>query len=200
MVKWRMLTGYAKAIGFGVLISLSVDLIGHFLKQPQHPNYFVFNIFLLFDLWIFGIAAASLLKRRKRMYNVLFLLFGMGTIYCVYNFLFLQKEQFNTYSFLVESLILVFLYLVAFIDQYTISIGPIYRQPFFWICIGNIVFYASNIPFFAFFHYLVEYHQEAARSLYLITKISSLVRSMLFLIAFLFFTKPAKSLIRHERQ
>jgi len=148
-----------------LFITVVVELSAKFLLTAENENnggidrsvrYMMFNIFTTFEFifysWIFLFQISS--NSLKKIISVSIPVYA---ILVIVNIFFVQGiYKFHTYTYLLGSFLMV-VYSCFFFYE---SILPDYiktklsMQPFFWICIGLLIFYLGSVIINALFEYL----------------------------------------------
>ena len=128
---------------------VAVELGGLFISEvlDQKYNYWLYNIanFISFNYWFF--IFYKILRKSK------FLVIGFSFIYSVASiFVWLRYENFFTeiqsLAYILGAILLTILIMIFFIDTLKSDrILTAHQEPFFWISIGLLLYYLTNIPF-----------------------------------------------------
>ncbi len=139
-----------------LLLTVIVELVGTWFSYKDIKNYWLYNIFTTIE-FIFYSFLFYLHFRRPVFKKVALVLIPILILFDVVNLTFIQgTKYFHTYTFLLGSFFIVvfccfFLYesiLPEHINQH------LSKQPFFWICIGLLIFYLGSVIINALFEYL----------------------------------------------
>lgn len=139
-----------------LLLTVIVELLGTWFRYKDIKNYWLFNIFTTIEFIFYSFL--FYLHFRRPVFKKIALGFIPLLILCdAVNLAFIQgTSYFHTYTFLLGSFFIVvfccfFLYesiLPEHINQH------LSKQPFFWICIGLLIFYLGSVIINALFEYL----------------------------------------------
>ena len=140
-----------------LLITVIIELIGIWYTYKVIRNYWMYNIFTTFEYLFYSYLfyrhfRSDTFKKIARWFMPFYLLA------VTLNLTFIQDgtKTFHTYTFLLGSFFIVvfccfFLYESILPDQINHKLS---MQPFFWICIGLLIFYLGSVIINALFEYL----------------------------------------------
>lgn len=140
-----------------LIITVCVELIGYWYTLQGTRNYWMYNAFTTFEFLFYAFLFYSNFK--KVLFKKISLYFIPAYILAVsFNLAFIQSgtKYFHTYTFLLGSFFIVVFccfYLYESILPEHIN-QKLSRQPFFWICIGLLIFYLGSVIINALFEYL----------------------------------------------
>lgn len=139
-----------------LLLTVVVELLGIWFSYKSIKNYWLYNIFttieFIFYSFLFYLHFRRTVFKKIALGFIPFLILSDAA-----NLAFIQgTKYFHTYTFLLGSFFIVvfccfFLYesiLPEHINQH------LSKQPFFWICIGLLIFYLGSVIINALFEYL----------------------------------------------
>ncbi len=149
-----------------LLTTVAVELTAKFILTAKHEDiivevdrsvrYMLFNVFttaeFVFYSWIFLLYLSS-----KTLRKVIIILIPVYILLVTFNVGFIQGvNKFHTYTFLVGAFLMVvyscfFLYESILPESLNFKLS---MQPFFWICIGLLIFYLGSVIINALFEYL----------------------------------------------
>ena len=162
----RYLPDYLGFILFAVISSLLFDSLGLALRYAHLENNApVYNIYWFFCLWFMSMAARRLINGDlfKRMMMVTP---GVVTVLGIY---FVWERNWTGLTnklYLSVCIALVFSYLLVLMQLLSVNTKKLFREPVFILCITLILYYACNIPFWAYLDYLIHHENSVARKLY----------------------------------
>ena len=148
------------AIVNGIVIALS--------HQGVHTS-FIFHIYTVFEFLFLSLFYLQVFGKDTR--KIIIPLIALFSLWCIYNYLFLQNgDKVNTYTRPIEAII-VMLYGMLFINkQNNVERDASWGSDGLnWINTGILIYYASNLFVFVFFNFLVNgerYMFEIAMSLH----------------------------------
>lgn len=180
-----------KLVTIQLLLILFVEAVG--LTEIVFNKYYLYNSYLLSELFITSLTAYFLLKKtliKKATYITLPLLLISWSSEVFLH----QCKNFATITFLLSSVLFLGMFIVILYHYGTTQLLPA-KQPAFWVCISMIVYYGCNIPIFSFIDYLIVNHHGNPEVLYTVINNSvSILRYMLLAVAFfLILKKPLQS-------
>jgi hypothetical protein len=155
VVYFRKRTIETKIIALHFLLSFAPILVIYFLGLRGKLVNIPQNMYLLVQMFTLSLLFAAALGKKYRN-----LLLGVGFLYAVFwfiNFLFIQKDEFNTYTKAFGSIIFIFYCLLYYyrllID---LPVQELQRVPMFWYITSNLVYNAGTLFLLLFTTYLVE--------------------------------------------
>lgn len=148
-----------------LIITVLVELTAKFLLTAENETiasidrsvrYMMFNVFttgeFVFYYWIFLFYISS-----KALRKTIIFLIPVYILLVILNIAFIQGiYKFHTYTFLVGAFLMVvyscfFLYESILPDSLDTKLS---LHPFFWVCIGLLIFYLGSVIINALFEYL----------------------------------------------
>jgi hypothetical protein len=122
----------------------------------RSTRFMLFNVFTACE-FVFYSAIFLLHLGNKTLKKIIRILIPVYLLLVTLNIMFVQgTNSFHTYTFLLGSFFMVvyscfFLYESILPDSINIKLS---LQPFFWICIGLLIFYLGSVIINALFEYL----------------------------------------------
>lgn len=143
-----------------LLVTVTIELIAKFV-MGEHPSsrpvrFMMFNIFTASE-FVFYSAIFLLHLNNVTLKKIIRLLIPTYLVLVIINILFIQGvNSFHTYTFLLGSFFMVvyscfFLYESILPESLNTNLS---KQPFFWVCIGLLIFYLGSVIINALFEYL----------------------------------------------
>jgi len=142
-----------------LFLTVLIEFIGwcyHFF-EANHTNYWLFNFFttieLIFYAYLFSLNFKHTILKKIATYFIPLLM-----LISILNYTYLQgKEQFHTYTLLFGSFFMVifccvYLYELIITDAHY---ETLFKQPFFWICFGILLFYLGSVIINSLFDYML---------------------------------------------
>ena len=155
VVYFRKRTIETKIIALHFLLSFAPILVIYFLGLRGKLVNIPQNLYLLIHMFTLSLLFATALGKKYRN-----LLLGVGLIYAAFwaiNFIFIQKDDNNTYTKAFGSIIFIFYCLLYYyrllID---LPVQELQRVPMFWYITANLVYNAGTLFLLLFTPYLVE--------------------------------------------
>jgi hypothetical protein len=141
-----------------LLLTVFVEFIGYLsvIYAVQDKNYWIYNIFttveFIFYAYLFEqYFKLPFLKKVAKYFIPLIIVFS------IVNFIFIQgTEHFHTYTLLFGSFFLV-LFCCCYFYEWVLpeQINQnLLKQPFFWVCVGLLLFYLGSVIINALYEYL----------------------------------------------
>ncbi|RYD58296.1 MAG: hypothetical protein EOP56_05070 [Sphingobacteriales bacterium] len=174
-----------------VFIALAIEVTGYYMSIGQVKNGWIFNLYLLPELWLFGLAGRYFYRKNYLLVNVPIMLL-VGTACLIIDVYFNGINNLAHWAILSIGIILILIYLNALIGN-SLFTDNIFSQPIFWISIATILYYACIIPSFGLYQYLADSHPNILKKLYNIVFIFNNVRYIFIAVGFYLFAKQFKS-------
>ncbi len=166
MYHWRKLPVFLRLIFVEVTFSILFDTTGWLLHYFDiENNAGLYNIYWFFNLWFTGMAAWQVLNMPGFKKMALVMLY----ITTIAGFYFVWAKQFTglaSYFFLSACVVLTFLYLLVLVQFLSVNTQKLFREPVFLLSVTLIIYYACNIPFWAYLNYLNQHQDSLARKLF----------------------------------
>lgn len=171
-----------------VIFALLCEWGAQFIVKHYHRNnIWVFNIYLLVEVWLIGLAGRLLLRNKLIQKFVLPVLILATLIWCS-NIYFSGMADFANWCFVASSLILIVLYFIVLFDNALFSSQKIITQPVFWLSFSIIIFFGCDLPYFGIRNYLVNKHSDIELKVDYINYILNFIRYPLVAISFILCT------------
>ena len=155
LIRYKAKQDYIKLLGLMLLASV-IATAGQFLlfEIKITPNY-ASSIYYILELpmlaTIYYLATNKTIPRTS-----VIIISGAYVVLGFWNLFFLQKNGINSYTLVMESIIIIFYALYYFywlIEK--LPTTQLHRLPMFWLNSAWIFFFSGNLFFFAFISYLV---------------------------------------------
>ena len=92
---------------------------------------------------------------------------------------------FSIYSFIAESLVITAVYALVLYEVMHHPGANKFRLPELWICIGLLLYFACNLPYFSVFDFLNQHHPKVSKVLFrIITDVFANIRYLCMAIGF----------------
>lgn len=174
-----------------LLLTVVVEFIGYLaiIYAIKNKNYWLYNVFNTIEFMFYAFMFAQsfqlpILKKLAYSFIPILILFSAN------NYINLQgTDRFHTYTLLFGSFFMVFFCCCYFYEwvlpeQITQNL---LRQPFFWICVGLLLFYLGSVIINALYEYLrsSDMIQEGKRIYIFINRSLNIILYTSFSISFL---------------
>jgi len=155
LIRYKAKQNYIKLLGLLLIASIMATACQFILFEVKvTPNY-ASTLYHIFELpllaTIYYLATNRTIPRTSVIViGAAYVLFGM------WNLIFIQKQNINSYTLVVESIIIIFYSLYYFywlIEK--LPTTQLHRLPMFWLNSAWIFFFSGNLFFFVFISYLV---------------------------------------------
>jgi hypothetical protein len=188
---FKRMDSFKKILFIQLIVWIAFYVISHLITSSQiyrgipEDNQWVYNISTFLEISILMAAAGTFYKdiTLKRLVAIAYVLFVLLTFVMWWKFGF---KEFNINAYVPGSLIVCVLYSVILHDCFfTNKNSPRLWNPDIWICIGLLVYFACNLPYFSLFHYLNKHHLGLSKILFnLITQVLANIRYLLLGLGF----------------
>jgi hypothetical protein len=141
-----------------LLLTVFVEFIGNLsvIHAVKEKNYWIYNIFTTFEFIFYAYLFTDNFKlpilRKIALYFI-----PLVVVFSISNYLFLQGTQhFHTYTLLFGSFFIV-LFCCCYFYEWVLpeQINQnLLKQPFFWVCVGLLLFYLGSVIINALYEYL----------------------------------------------
>ena len=152
-LKFKVRQYYIVLLGFTLLASVCGDAASFLLRGIANPNYgaSVYNM-VVFPL-ITAIYYYSVGNRHK---NLFVFVSAAVVLFTIVNVLFIQKSSINSYTLIIQSIIIICYSLYYFYWLIReLPTSQLHLLPMFWINSAYILFFSGNLFLFVFTSYLV---------------------------------------------
>jgi hypothetical protein len=175
-----------------VVGALIFELSGFFIHKTPGSNQWLFNCYLPFDCGLPLLAAHYFLKKRNNTYLLIggYVLFLVVEVYDIYS------KGINTFAmnaYITDSILLICTYLIVLYTTVMTYRGSIIRLDTFWLCLGIILFYGCNIPYFSMLGLMVRY--GVGTQLFIILRVLNNVRYLFVAYSFYQYYMHNKTLL-----
>lgn len=182
----RLFPGYLRFFSFFLLLTLSVELTGFYLKEHFINNYRLYNLFTPVELCFYSYIYYHALQS-ARIKKIIRLVIPLYLVFFVINILFLQnKREFDSYTETINDF-LISAYALAYF--YKLILKPpeagLYGDPLFWISTGLLLFYAAELPYMSLFNFLEKKYKAVFNDYYPVIDYLNIIMYSLFAIGFL---------------
>lgn len=155
LIRYKAKQDYIKLLGLLLFASI-VAAAGQFLLFAVKitPNY-ASTVYHILELPLLATIYYHATKRTIPKTSVI-VISGVYIVLGFWNLLFIQKQNINSYTLVVESIIIIFFSLYYFywlIEK--LPTTQLHRLPMFWLNSAWIFFFSGNLFFFVFISYLV---------------------------------------------
>lgn len=142
-----------------LIVTVLVELSARWIWKERPQKFVIFNFFtaseFIFYSWVFYYHLTN-----KTLRKIIILFIPIYLLLFILNVSFLQllSTSFHSYTFLLGSFFVVvyscfFLYESILPEFINVKLS---RQPFFWICIGLLIFYLGSVIINALVEYLTK--------------------------------------------
>jgi hypothetical protein len=155
LIRYKAKQDYIKLLGLLLFASIIAAAGQFFLFAIKiTPNY-ASTIYHILELPLLATIYYRATKRTIPKTSVI-VISGVYVVLGFWNLLFIQKQNINSYTLVVESIIIIFYSLYYFywlIEK--LPTTQLHRLPMFWLNSAWIFFFSGNLFFFVFISYLV---------------------------------------------
>lgn len=167
-------------------LTLVVELAGYTLRALRRDNAPIYNIYIIvnFAYLIFLLRSFLRNERIKRIFSWSIFTF---VVIALINIFFIQGfYSFNTYTFIIGSIIMVICCIYYFYQRMKFPDSQsLLRDPTFWLSTGLLFFYTCSLPIFGLNNFVANIPLYIYNSFYLINQLLNIILYSLFMISLL---------------
>ena len=193
---FRILSNPYKIVLFLTGIATISETSGYYISYILHDsNAWLFNIYMILEVWLMGLAAFYLIQNTISKY-ILITLILTNTAFWVYNIYSYSIYKFASTSMILGCIIMTIIYIMVLISNSLFISKNIFSQPVFWLCLSSLLYFGGDIPFMGLHNYLFEKNPKLGDQLVNINTILDIIRYPLLGISFILLgrqhSKPLK--------
>ena len=182
LLNFKSLNPTGRIIVFQLLFASLAEIIGSRFTYMRIPNVSVFNIYMIIEFLLLGVAPLFVLEERKTRLAIIALLVA-GLSFHVYNI------ATGGLDFFANKSIVLYGFILAAVYFYTLVRNPGQPaekriSPLSLICIAHIIYFIGCIPFFGLFHVVRSDYPGVFNGLFNINFILSILRYLLIAFSF----------------
>ncbi|MGN6568824.1 MAG: hypothetical protein ACTHJ0_12770 [Flavipsychrobacter sp.] len=166
-----------------VTLALVCEVVGEGVEKIYHKNnLWIFNLYLLAETWLNGLAGIVLLKNKSikvAIHNTLFLL----TVIWIINVYSNGMQIFANWCFVASAIATIIIYMLVLFNN-AFSKQSIFTMPAFWLSISIILFFGCDLPYFGLRNYLLKHSVNIEEQLYYVNYVLNFLRYPLIAICF----------------
>lgn len=175
-IRYKTLSkNHFKYIVWLLLVILTIELYSrYYIITQKSSNAWAINIYLLIEFTIISYTyyRSFQTKLSQKLLTGAYLL---SIAFGIFNIFLIQKSEFNSYNFILFSLLIIF-YILEFIRQALISDKFSFQHDaLFWFSIGGLLFFTGNIIVIGFISEWIKISMKLASDLYLINRILNII-------------------------
>jgi len=180
-------------VGVYLIVMFSTEVAAWIYSKELHKsNHWIYNLLTIFEIICLSLIYNKAIIQKKILSHqnkllVLFSCFSLINIFLIQGF-----WKFNTYTYMIGCAIVIFYfvqYLRGLLD--TSEIIPLHKIPFFWITLGNMLFFSGSFFYMGAINYILETRID--KSAYMISTLVysfAAIQYFLFIIGFICNLKP----------
>jgi len=184
----RKLSTPFRLVWLQIILSLSVHITCVLLVlhvDPAHANnIWVYNIYILPDLWLQSAVIAMLLNSPGA--TRLIIACCIAHLVCwAWNLYGVGWQRLVNYAYLAANILLMAGYLRVLLQYIGKADRHMFLNPVFMLCAASILYNCCSIPYLSMFNYLNEYHTRLSARLIHILDILDAIRLLICGCAFI---------------
>ena len=188
---WRKFDISYRLIFIHLLIALVVEALGLYLNYIKQPNNFwLFNIYMIIEVWLIGLAGKYFLQDKLSDRYILISLIGFS-VYWIISFKYKPITSLLNVFFILTFFFLVAVYIAVLVKKTFIN-NNVFNDPLFYLCVSCILYFACLIPLLGLINYLFSNNMKAAFNLFYISHILNFLRYSLVAVAFYLYGSQVK--------
>lgn len=161
-----------------VAIAIFCDSYGKYLVYHNQYNTWLYNYYMLAELWLTGSAAVYFIKKKILKQGVLFALLLVNMIWIIEVFHY-GIIRFATNTFMSLCVVLIIIYTGVLFNRSIFTNKSIIKQPVFWLALSVILYFGCDLPYLGLNNYLVKMSMSMAEKLFLINQLLDITRYVL---------------------
>lgn len=176
---WKHIGSSLRLITIQVAFGLTIELLGLIIiKYQSEYNSWLFNIYALVETLFLIVVFTLLMKSRSTRVFSSCVAIGMVAWWGVTIRLH-GLFKLNNWYIITMALLAIILFAIVLMSKSVFAGQNLYKQPVFIVSVSYMLYYASIIPLFGMFNYLVETNYVLAGSLQNINMAAAILRYML---------------------
>ena len=185
ILSYRLIIGQ---VGMALLCQIGARYLA---VELQQNNAWVFNIYLLVEVYLLTFSAFFILKNEhaKKIILMSLVVITAHWLYALGN-----NDFFSLFNwfFVFSAFFIVVIYTVVLFNKAVFQNQKILLHPLFILCIAHIIYFACIIPLFGILNNLFINDMVAAQKLYVINHVVNFLRYSLVALAFYLYGSQAK--------
>lgn len=185
ILSYRLIIGQ---VGMALLCQIGARYLA---VELQQNNAWVFNIYLLVEVYLLTFSAFFILKNEhaKKIILMSLVVITAHWLYALGN-----NDFFSLFNwfFVFSAFFIVVIYTVVLFNKAVFQSQKILLHPLFILCIAHIIYFACIIPLFGILNNLFINDMVAAQKLYVINHVVNFLRYSLVAVAFYLYGSQAK--------
>lgn len=176
IINWKRLDMALKVLVIQLATALITQVTGWVYHIYYTNNTFIYNIYIVLDLWLIGLIALCLIQDRR--YRTI--LVGAQVIctsiiaICIWK---MGITVLANWGYLSSSILFTMTYLFLIVRMlFSADATSLTKRPHFWMCVGILIYYGGNVPLFGFFNYMIKNHPLVASKAILINDFLNIIR------------------------
>ena len=166
-------------------ITLLVENYALYLRNHGRSNLVLYSFFTTVEFVFYLYVLSCIIKNLKMRLAIRYILV-LNAFMALANTLFIQKDGFNTITYSLSCLLVVFFCVYYFLELFRYAkFVNLVKEPPFWICSGLLFYYCCSFPLFGLVTFLSAVPQSLINNLFILVNVINILLYTLFLIAFL---------------
>ena len=183
--KFKYLPLPYKLILLLIVIGSFCEFYGYYIFKYAHkPNAWLFNLYMIVEVWLLGIAAIYLTSN-KTIKNIFLSLLILNSIAWITIITTNSIYVFANVSMVCGCSIITVMYIVILYSNGLFSGEKILNQPIFWLCISTILYFGCDIPYMGLHNYITKHLPGMAKQFDYINATLDIIRYPLVAISFI---------------
>jgi len=176
---------YLKTFPVYLLITLLVELLGSYFSYVRVNNLTLYNVFSIVSICYFLWLVSRMLESRRSKRTIRIII-SVYIIFSAVNLLYIQKGEFNTISYGLGCILIVYFSIFFFLQLFRQPASvALTSYPDFWICTAIMFWYCCGFPLYGFINFWTVNSAFVANNFGPIVTILNIFLYSLFTIAFI---------------
>ena len=182
---FRFLSLPYKLVLFLIAIAASFECSGYYIAMHLHePNSWLFNLYILIDVFFMGSAAILLIDNRKTRRLFMVFIF-IDSIIWIMDIITNSIYEFANFAMVCNLIFSTIMFLIVLFSNSIFHSKKMLKQPVFWLSVSTILYSACDIPYMGLHNYLIIHAPVLSNELFTINTVLDIVRYPLVAISFI---------------
>ena len=192
---FRYLSRPYKLVLYLIAIASFCESYGYYIGEHlKERNLWIFNCYILIEVWLMGIAAIYLINTNEIKKIFLGLLI-ISTVIWGINIATVSIYQFASISMVFGLAFLTIMFIIVLFSNMLFN-DNILKQPVFWLSLSTILYCACDIPYMGLHNYLSEHMPSLSFQLAFINSLLDIIRYPLVAISFILLGRQKEVVIK----
>jgi len=188
---YRSLPKHAAIVSALMLYGGVNELSGLVMYHYLNNNVIIYNIYILAELCLLILASVQQMNKKVFTTVGIVCIILYSALWC-YLFFIMPHSYFMVWMFLSSCILLSVFYFCPLLIISRNSDRP-FSEPWLWVCLGHVIYFACDIPFFSMYKYFVAHAKTIGALLQNINDTLAVLRYLFVSYGFYLFAKQHKT-------